>query len=475
MPSHLTSSVEQVVAAGLEDLSVGQLQAHARELRSVAGRLLGRADQALAVLHERSGGQVLDHPGHAPAVGELSADESTGLDTEPVVTPAMPLLMSVQTWWREATCVSGSQAGRDLRRAGVLARFPVWGQAVTDGVLTPEQAQVLCRLAGKLPDAELEVSQAELVLVASRLNPVELGQYVRHLIATWCEPELEAEQDKAESNAWLQLDKRPDGRLAGRFVISSEDSEALLTVLEPLARRDGLGDARSAGRRRADALVEVFTAAARWMDLPSSGGRPTHVSYVVPSGWAGRDVPPALSELLQSGALTLLGQARTARPPGCTVDLRPSSSPRGKHPKLLPDPVTGEGVHPIVVEEHVATASWSGPQTRARIEATLCDARISRVLRDGLGQVVSLQTLTDDITTAQRKAVSARDRHCVARGCTRPPGFSDLHHLLHHEDGGTTDLDNLVLLCRRHHVLWHRGRLALTDLHVPWLRDTRAA
>jgi len=36
------------------------------------------------------------------------------------------------------------------------------------------------------------------------------------------------------------------------------------------------------------------------------------------------------------------------------------------------------------------------------------------------------------------------------------------------------NLCNFVLLCRRHHVLWHRGRLALTDLHVPWL-TTHAA
>ena len=123
----------------------------------------------------------------------------------------------------------------------------------------------------------------------------------------------------------------------------------------------------------------------------------------------------------------------------------------------------------------MATAAWSGPQTRARIEATLCDAHISRVLRDSLGQVVSLQSVSGDITTAQRKAVSARDRHCVARGCTRPPGFTDIHHLVHREDGGATDVDNLVLLCRRHHVMWHRGRLALTDLHTPWLATTRAA
>ena len=131
-------------------------------------------------------------------------------------------------------------------------------------------------------------------------------------------------------------------------------------------------------------------------------------------------------------------------------------------------------MHPVVVEEHVATGAWSGPQTRARIEATLCDARISRVLRDAFGQVHSLETLSDQITTAQRRAVSARDRHCTARGCTRPPAFTDLHHLVHREDGGATTVDNLVLLCRRHHVLWRRGRLVLTDLHTPWLTSHAA-
>jgi hypothetical protein len=45
-----------------------------------------------------------------------------------------------------------------------------------------------------------------------------------------------------------------------------------------------------------------------------------------------------------------------------------------------------------------------------------------------------------------------------------------VHHLRSREDGGPTTLDNLVLLCRRHHVLWHDGRLLLADLRVPWLR-----
>jgi hypothetical protein len=155
----------------------------------------------------------------------------------------------------------------------------------------------------------------------------------------------------------------------------------------------------------------------------------------------------------------------------------PEPDPRPEQGRLvtsLTNPHTGQPMHPVVVEEHVATGAWSGPQTRAQIETTLCDARISRVLRDAFGQVHSLQTLTDQITTAQRRAVSARDRHCTARGCTRPPAFTDLHHLVHREDGGTTTINNLVLLCRRHHLMWHRGRLTLHDLHTPWL-TTHAA
>jgi hypothetical protein len=30
---------------------------------------------------------------------------------------------------------------------------------------------------------------------------------------------------------------------------------------------------------------------------------------------------------------------------------------------------------------------------------------------------------------------------------------------------------NLVLLCRRHHVLWHLGRLGLHSLRIPWHAD----
>ena len=39
---------------------------------------------------------------------------------------------------------------------------------------------------------------------------------------------------------------------------------------------------------------------------------------------------------------------------------------------------------------------------------------------------------------------------CTARRC-------DAHHITHWCDGGRTSLDNLMLLCRRHHRLVHEG------------------
>ena len=36
-------------------------------------------------------------------------------------------------------------------------------------------------------------------------------------------------------------------------------------------------------------------------------------------------------------------------------------------------------------------------------------------------------------------------------------------------------MDNLVLLCRRHHVLWHLGTITLRHLTVPWHPEQTAA
>jgi 5-methylcytosine-specific restriction endonuclease McrA len=62
-----------------------------------------------------------------------------------------------------------------------------------------------------------------------------------------------------------------------------------------------------------------------------------------------------------------------------------------------------------------------------------------------------------------RKALLIRDRGCTAPGCYCPLGRLEAHHIVHWIDGGATAVNNLVLLCRRHHRFVHEGgwRIAL--------------
>jgi hypothetical protein len=64
-----------------------------------------------------------------------------------------------------------------------------------------------------------------------------------------------------------------------------------------------------------------------------------------------------------------------------------------------------------------------------------------------------------------------RDSHCRFPGCDRPPSWCDAHHVRHWADGGPTSLDNLLLLCRRHHrLVHHRFRVEMTSDQRPVFR-----
>lgn len=314
-------------------------------------------------------------------------------------------------WWRDELGLSGEAAGHAVRRSRALRSLPVVADAVVSGEISLEKAGALTPLVGKLDDGMLREVQPDLVKGAKQRSVEGVGQWVRSIIAQHSERDLDLEQEAAEGKRLFQHRLGPDGMVRGRFALSAESFETVATVMEPLARRSDALDTRTAAQRRADAFLEVFEGAARWMDLPDAGGQRAQVCYVLSAEWAA---------------------AQQWAPP--------------------------------------ATGAWMGPVTRARMETVLCDARLSRVLLDGDGQVQSLEAVNDEITRAQRRAVSARDRCCVAPGCSRPPAFCDVHHLRAREDGGPTTMDNLVLLCRRHHVMWHLGRLRITDLRVPWLR-----
>src|SRR2546428_4736224 len=61
------------------------------------------------------------------------------------------------------------------------------------------------------------------------------------------------------------------------------------------------------------------------------------------------------------------------------------------------------------------------------------------------------------LPSATRRALEARDRHCVWPGCGRPQVWRDGHPAAWWTRGGETSLPNLALLCRPHHRLVHES------------------
>ena len=446
----LSAAVDAAVAVPVADLCASELQARIAGVSREAGRLAGWVSLAVGQLTAMTGG-VVEEDGRG---------------------------RTVSGWLAEATRTSTETAGSRIRTAEALRSLPLVAAAVVDGVVTPEAARVLTRLVGKIDAGALRHAEPELISVASELDPVQLARYVAHLIATHCEPALEAEEKAGHNKRYLQSRTTADGGLAGSFRLAAGDAEAFLTAVEALARRQGLEDGRSAGQRRADALVELAEQALRHAELPDHGGQRPQLSYVLPADWAARQAqratcptcstcpqhrPPNFTDTVLATAAS--AAARDAEAGLATGAGRGTAAGRAN----FIGSTTGTTTRTAIPAEHgCAVAAWTGPATRTRIEAILCDARITRVLLDAHGQVRGLQTLSDSVTPSQRRALAARDLGCAARGCTRPPAMCDAHHLVHLEHGGTTILGNLVLLCRRHHLLWHDGKITLHDLVLPW-------
>ncbi len=84
-----------------------------------------------------------------------------------------------------------------------------------------------------------------------------------------------------------------------------------------------------------------------------------------------------------------------------------------------------------------------------------CDSAFYRVVLGAEREILELGRLQRLHSGGQRRAAVVRDGGCVFPGCDRPPGWCDVHHNRLWEEGGETDLDNLSLLCRRHHVFIH--------------------
>jgi hypothetical protein len=351
---------------------------------------------------------------------------------------------SVAGWLAEVRHDSAAAAGSRLRTAGLLRQLPLIAVAVLEGSSprrrrtsspgwSARSTPTRCSSAGEHAARRRVARPRGAAAVGDPPDREPRRAGPRRRAGARPRPALPADQpgggrQPARPLPALARGQRgvPDRRRAAR-------------------RRTSLSDQRSAGQRRADAFVGVCEQVLRFGELPDSGGHRPQLTYVLPAGWAAAQSQRDACTRADRGAPT-------------TSRRRSRRASAGTSP----------GSRGACIRLGCATAAWSGPQTRARIEALLCDARISRLLLDSTGQAQSLQSLTGAVTAAQRRLLAARDLGCTARRCTVPAAFCDAHHLVRSADGGPTTIDDLVLLCRRDHVLWHKGRIGLRDLRVPW-------
>ena len=113
------------------------------------------------------------------------------------------------------------------------------------------------------------------------------------------------------------------------------------------------------------------------------------------------------------------------------------------------------------VTVHVEESALRGGAGRSglpieTVRRIACDSDLVVLVEDHKGDPLSVGRKTRTVPAAINRALWARDKGCRFPGCGRTR-FVDAHHIEHWANGGETSLQNLMLLCSRHHALVHEG------------------
>jgi hypothetical protein len=227
----------------------------------------------------------------------------------------------------------------------------------------------------------------------------------------------------------------------------------LVATIAPLSVADTVRVA-AAWRQRAEVLVD--------MPAPDEAERELQLAHTR-GGLVGRFV------LADLGALELEQAIRTAS----TASGHDDRSPRRRNADALVEVVSFYNanhdrpgtprrrphIELYVDAEHLATSPLSWTPERADLrpvarDVLLCDSVIHRVSHAG-DAVLAYGRATRAVPADLFRAVAARDGGCRFPGCDRNVRHCDAHHIRYWRNMGSTDLDNLMLLCSRHHHLVH--------------------
>lgn len=350
--------------------------------------------------------------------------------------------VSTLAWLMDRCGMSRSTAKERLRVARQLAGRPLVASAMAAGRLSYSKARAITRIA----DADTETDEA-LLVAAGAGTAADLERLALH----W---ERLQEQDTAPDAAWLKRGlrhwRRQDGLATIEITLPLEDAERLIKVLDVyiehlLGRAPGAEEESSPGadddsdRASAPNAGEPEASAGASDDTvgeSASAEREPEVSAEAPvelrPTWAQRraDALPDLIEL----ALGHLDDE---------VDVE-----RARVDVLLD--------YETLVERAQGTAEIGAgkPVTGEAARRLACDAGIVRIVTRGRSEVLDVGRHTREWNRAQRRAIRARHAHrCAVRGCEHT--IVQIHHTDPWGNGGRTDLELGVPLCRAHHRLVH--------------------
>jgi hypothetical protein len=321
---------------------------------------------------------------------------------------------SISTWARRELSQDASLTRQMVRAGRTYRDLPEVGEAARRGEISFAHVNSFTYALKHIGAEQTRLIEQPLLDVALHVSPQEFHAKVRQV--------RDSAHPDALDQAWLDgMDKR-DIRLAKTLegwhltgFLDIETGAKLNTIVQNLSVPRDAGDDRSPSQRRMDAFDQICTSVLE-NGLPADNGIRPHINVTVEA------------ETLKNIAEHEAGHT-----------LRPSRD----NP-----PATLQGFGRI------------GPQLLAHL---ICGADITPFL------ITTVEPNTDVLdvgrterlaTPRQAKAISLRQQGiCAGPGCRHPIAHN--HHLTWWSNGGRTDLDNLIGLCRKCHSLVHAGRLEL--------------
>lgn len=358
------------------------------------------------------------------------------------------------------SCSMSPHVAREhVRVARALRQMPRTDELFAQGRLSYSKVRELTRVAGEFDEQQL--LDLALEMTASQL--ARTVQAYRSAPGT---------RILAEHKRRYSLVRGDDHMVRISICLPAEEAALITAAIESARRRSAsdptaetdqapaLPDVPAGTPRRPEPIDRVqalLDVAAGYLDtLP---GEPdddhTVVMVHVNAGQLASAQTAVAIDAPQSGCAEL--------PPG------PESPADAELPPDPESPADADQPNPLAPDLRAGTCFIEGhgaiePATAQRLA---CTATLVGVLLDADGVPLHLGRAVRLATRAQRRALRVRDHGvCQFPGCHQTSHL-DAHHLLPWSQGGPTDLDNLVLLCRRHHVAVHEGGIIITSHHGP--------